>query len=76
MEYLYAVLIIMAAAAIVVLLSKRIASHAFKCKHCSGEFYIKWPKVIVTMHVGKEYKMVCPDCKTKGWCTQQPKNSR
>ena len=70
---LYAVLLPVAAAAIVVLLAKGIASHTFRCRHCSGEFRIKWAKVIVTEHSGNEYMLVCPHCKTRGWCTENTK---
>ena len=73
MEYFLAVLFPIAAAAIIVILAKRIASHAFKCNHCSKEFRIKWSKVVVTEHSGNEYMLVCPYCKTTGWCTEQPK---
>ena len=45
MEYLFAVLIPIVAVAIIVIIAKRIASHTFKCKHCSNEFNIKWSKV-------------------------------
>ena len=72
MELLSAVLIPIVAATIVVILAKRIASHTFKCKHCSKEFSIKWPKVIVTEHSDNEYMLVCPYCKTKDWCTERP----
>lgn len=72
MEYLFAVLIPIIAVAIVVVLAKRIASHTFKCKHCSSEFSIKWSKVIVAEHSDNEYMLVCPHCKTKDWCTEQP----
>ena len=74
MEYFFIALIPIVAAAIVVLLAKRIASHTFQCKHCSRAFQIKWSKVIVTEHFGKEYLLVCPYCNTKDWCTEQPKN--
>lgn len=72
MELLSAVLILIVAATIVVILAKRIASHTFKCKHCSKEFSIKWSKVIVTEHSDDEYMLVCPCCKTKDWCTERP----
>ena len=71
MELLSAVLIPIVAATIVVILAKRIASHTFKCKHCSKEFSIKWSKVIVTEHSDDEYMLVCPYCKTKDWCTER-----
>ena len=48
MEYLFTLLIPIVAVTIVVILAKHIASHTFKCKHCSKEFHIKWSKVIVT----------------------------
>ena len=72
MEYLFAVLIPAVAVVIVVVVAKCIASHTFKCKHCSKEFKIKWSKVLVTEHSGNEYMLVCPNCKTKDWCTEQP----
>ena len=74
MEYLFTLLIPAVAVTVVVILSKRIASHTFKCKHCSKEFRIKWSKVIVTEHSDNEYMLVCPHCKIKGWCTEQTKN--
>ena len=43
------------------------------CKNCGGEFYIKWQKIIITQHVGNEYFLLCPHCKTIGWCVKQPK---
>ena len=73
MEHLFTVLIPIVAVAIVVILAKRIASHTFKCKHCSTEFSIKWHKVIVTEHSDNEYMLVCPCCNTKDWCTEQAK---
>ena len=73
MEYLFTVLIPVAAAAIIVMLAKRIASHTFRCKNCSKEFNITWPKVIVTEHSGEDYMLLCPYCKTKNWCTEQTK---
>ena len=72
MEYLLIFLIPTVAAAIIVILAKRIAAHSFKCKHCSKMFRIKWTKVIVTEHSENEYKLLCPHCKTKDWCTEQP----
>ena len=72
MEHLFTVLIPIVALAIVVILAKCIASHTFKCKHCSKEFNIKWLKVVVTEHFDNEYMLVCPYCKTKDWCTEQP----
>ena len=73
MDYLLIALILVVAAIVVVLLARKIASHKFKCRHCSKNFYIKWPRVIITEHSGSEYKLVCPFCKTKDWCTEQPK---
>ena len=73
MEYLFAVLIPIVAVAIIVILAKRIASHTFKCKHCSKEFNINWSKVVVTEHSDNEYMLVCPYCNTKDWCTEQSK---
>ena len=72
MKYLLTALILIAAAAIIVILARRVASHTFKCKHCSKEFNIKWLKVVVTEHFDNEYMLVCPYCKTKDWCTEQP----
>ena len=74
MEYLFVLLIPVIAVTIVVILAKRIASHTFKCKHCSKKFNINWYNVIVTEHSGNEYMLVCPCCNTKGWCTEQPRS--
>ena len=71
MEYLFTLLIPAIAVTVVVILAKRIASHTFKCKHCTKEFHIKWSKVIVTEHFDNEYMLVCPHCKTKDWCAEQ-----
>lgn len=73
MEYFITMLILIIAVAIIVILAKRISLHSFKCRHCSGEFHIKWSKVVVTEHLGNDYMLVCPYCKTKDWCTQQTK---
>ena len=73
MKYLFTALILIAAAAIIVILARRVASHTFKCKHCSKECNIKWSKVVVTEHSDNEYMLVCPYCETKDWCTEQPK---
>jgi len=72
MEYLFITLILIAAVTIIVILAKRTASHPFRCKHCSKEFNIKWSKAMITEHSGNEYMLVCPNCKTKDWCTEQP----
>ena len=72
MEKLFTILIPVVAVVIVMILCKGIAAHRFKCKHCAKEFKIKWFKVVLTEHSGKEYKLVCPHCQTKDWCTEQP----
>lgn len=73
MEHFFTILIPIAAVAVVVSLAKRTASRTFKCKHCSKEFQIKWTKLLVTEHSGDDYKLLCPHCNTKGWCTAQTK---
>ena len=73
MDFILITLIFLVAAIVVVLIAKNIATHKFKCKHCSKTFRIKWPRVIVTEHSENEYMLVCPYCKTKDWCTEQPK---
>ena len=73
MKYLLTALILIAAAAIIVILARHIASHTFRCKHCAKDFNIKWSKAVVTEHSDNEYMLVCTYCKTKDWCTQQPK---
>ena len=71
MEYLLTILIPIAAIAIIVICAKRIAFHAFQCKHCAKVFHIPWQTVVIAKHIGNEYMLVCPDCKTKDWCTEQ-----
>lgn len=73
MEYILIALILGVAAAVVVIFAKRIAAHTFRCKHCAKEFNIKWPRAVVAEHDQREYRLLCPHCKTRGWCTQQPK---
>ena len=75
MDLLLTALILLAAATAVILTAKHIASHIFRCKHCSGEFRINWTKVLVTEHSGSEYRLVCPFCKIKDWCSEQTKHS-
>ncbi len=75
MDYLLIALIFIAAAVVVILIAKSISSHTFKCRHCSKDFYVKWPKIIITEHSGSEYRLECPFCKTKDWCTEQTKNT-
>ena len=76
MEYLFTILVLAVAVAVIVAVSKRIASHTFKCKHCSGEFNVRWSKIIVTEHYNNEYMLVCPYCNTKDWCAAQTKNNQ
>ena len=73
MGYFFTVLIPIVAVIMVVILSKHIASHTFKCKHCSKVFNIKWSKIIITEHSDDEYMLECPYCNTKDWCTEQRK---
>lgn len=75
MDIMIIALVFIIAAAVIVVVAKNVASHKFKCRHCSKEFSIKWPKAIVTEHSGSEYKLVCPFCKAKDWCDEQPKNT-
>ena len=71
MDFLLIALIFAIAAAVVVIIAKNIASHTFKCRHCSKEFHVKWSRIIITEHSGCEYRLVCPFCKVKDWCTEQ-----
>ena len=73
MEFLLTALIFIAAAAIVVLAAKHVASHEFKCKHCSTTFHIKMSRAVLAEHSGDSYKLVCPHCSTKDWCMEQTK---
>lgn len=73
MDLLIIALILLLAGAVVYLFAKNIASHNFRCRHCSREFRIAWPKAIITEHSGSEYKLVCPFCKAKDWCSKQLK---
>lgn len=74
MDFLFIALVVIIVAVIVVLIAKKIASHKFKCKHCSKEFNIKWYRVIITEHSDNEYRLVCPFCKIKDWCTELSEN--
>ena len=74
MELFFTILIPIAAVAIVAILAIIIASHNFKCKHCSAEFKIKWTKVLYTAHSSNEYMLECPCCKVKDWCIKQNKS--
>lgn len=69
--YCFIILIFISVAASVVLIAKNIASHKFKCRHCSNEFHINWVRVLITEHSDNEYRLLCPFCKTKDWCTEQ-----
>ena len=71
MEYVFTLLMPLIAVVVIYIIYKRIASHTFVCKCCNKEFSIKWYQVLVSEHSGNEYKLVCPYCKTKGWCTEQ-----
>ena len=75
MDFLLIAFIFIVATVVVILIAKGTASHKFKCKHCAKEFRVTWSKVVITEHSGNEYKLVCPCCKTKDWCTEQPKNT-
>ena len=71
MELLFTVLIPLVAVASVIGISSRIASHSFRCKHCSQDFRIKWTRVLFTQHSGNEYLLACPHCKAGDWCRKQ-----
>ena len=73
MENVFGILFILFAVLVVIVVAKRFAKHPFKCKNCGGEFYIKWQKIIITQHVGDEYFLLCPHCKTICWCVKQAK---
>ncbi len=75
MDILFTMLIPLVAVAVIVIVAIRIASHTFKCKHCSGEFKIKWSRVLTTMHSDHEYMLECPHCKTKDWCSMLPRDN-
>ena len=76
MEFLFIALIPVVSAVIVVILARRIASHTFKCNNCLKDFRIKWSRVLTAEHSDGEYMLVCPHCKTKDWCTEQPKDDQ
>ena len=59
------------AATIVVVLAKRTASHSFQCRHCGQKFEISWKRAIITEHSGSDYKLLCPACNVRDWCTQR-----
>ena len=71
MEYVFTLLMPLIAVVFIYIICKRIASHTFVCKHCSKAFNIKWYQALVSEHSGDKYKLVCPCCKTKGWCTER-----
>lgn len=73
MAYFFTALIPVIAVVIIIIVAKQIASHTFKCKHCSNVFHIKWSKVLLTEHSDNEYLLVCPHCKVKGWYAAEPK---
>ena len=75
MDYMITILIFAVAYAVVVIIAKNIASHQFKCHHCSKSFRITWIQVLTAMHSGNKYMLICPFCKTSDWCTEQPKNN-
>lgn len=74
MNYLFVILPFVIAVIVIVVVARKIASHSFKCKHCSKEFHINWSRVIMTEHSGREYRLECPFCKTKDWCAEQTAN--
>ena len=76
MWYLWTALVLVAGAVVVIVTARHTASHPFRCRHCGKTFSIKWTKVLTTIHSGNDYKLECPHCKTKDWCTQQPKSSK
>ena len=74
MDFLFIAVPFIIVIIVITIVAKRIASHNFKCKHCNKEFCINWYKVIFTEHSSDEYRLVCPFCNTKDWCTEQPKH--
>ena len=72
MEYLWTALVPVAGAILAFLSARHTASHPFRCRHCGKTFSIKWTKVLTTFHSGNDYKLECPHCKTKDWCSWLP----
>ena len=71
MEFLLVLVPLIIAISVVINIAKQIASHPFRCKHCSREFRIKWTRVPITEHSEKDYLLTCPHCGRKDWCTEQ-----
>ena len=72
MEYLFAVLVPAIAVAVVIIVARSVAAHDFKCRHCGNIFKIKWTRVLITEHADKEYRLTCPHCAKRDFCTEQP----
>ena len=73
MELLCTLLIPIFAVTMVVVVSRSVASHSFRCDHCHKEFHIKWTRVLFTEHSEKDYRLTCPHCNTKDWCRELDK---
>ena len=67
MEYVFTIMVSVIAVVMIVVVSKKIASHAIVCRNCSKQFYISWKRMLVNKHIDNKYLLVCPHCKMKDW---------
>ena len=71
MEYIFAALVPVIAAAVIILIAMYVAAHSFRCRHCGRTFRIKWTRVLITEHSDNEYMLTCPHCGERDFCTEQ-----
>ena len=77
MELFFTFIVPIAAEVLIAFLVIRIASHTFLCRECGKKFRITPLRVLFTEHSDKEYLLVCPHCKKKGWCEEMaPKKGK
>ena len=71
MEYVFTIMVSVIAIVMIVVVSKKIASHAFVCRNCLKQFYISWKRMLVNKHIDNKYLLICPHCKMKDWCIEK-----
>lgn len=61
--------VLLVLAALVVGQAHALSRCRFWCKSCGELFALPWTKLILRQHVNEEWRLTCPRCGHKGWCT-------
>ncbi len=63
--------LVVLAAGVVLLIARRLSGHTFACRHCGRTFSPDWKQMIFEIHALDAYKIRCPHCRVKDFCTDR-----